>query len=201
MEAIYKTIEKNSEGYFKDRGSKFHAYAYPFTSKNQLKEILQTLKKEHHKAVHHCYAYRLGQKGEEFRANDDGEPSGSAGKPILGQIDSFGLTNILIVVVRYFGGTLLGVPGLINAYKTASTECLQVAEIVEKPIMEELTVEFDYPLLGDVMNLIKQFDGSLIEQELTLFCKVKVAVIQNRFEQFEQKMSEIYGVKIMNLEE
>lgn len=196
MNDTYKTIEAPSQGIFKDRGSKFLAYAYPFSNKDSLKEILQSLKKEHLKAVHFCFAYRLGQQGETFRANDDGEPSGSAGKPILGQIDSLGLTEVLVVVVRYFGGTLLGVPGLINAYKNATLFSLEAATQIEKPILKSLTVAFDYPLLGDVMNLIKQFDAVILHQELTLFCKVSVAVLQNQFPIFQQKMSDIYGVKI-----
>lgn len=196
MNDTYKTIEAPSQGIFKDRGSKFLAYAYPFSNKDSLKEILQSLKKEHLKAVHFCFAYRLGQQGETFRANDDGEPSGSAGKPILGQIDSLGLTEVLVVVVRYFGGTLLGVPGLINAYKNATLLSLEAATQIEKPILKSLTVAFDYPLLGDVMNLIKQFDAVILHQELTLFCKVSVAVLQNQFPIFQQKMSDIYGVKI-----
>ncbi len=196
MNDTYKTIEAPSQAIFKDRGSKFLAYAYPFSNKEGLKEILQNLKKEHLKAVHFCFAYRLGQQGETFRANDDGEPSGSAGKPILGQIDSLGLTEVLVVVVRYFGGTLLGVPGLINAYKNASLLSLEAATQIEKPILKSLTVAFDYPLLGDVMNLIKQFDAVILQQELTLFCKVSAAVLQNQFPIFQQKMSDIYGVKI-----
>lgn len=196
MNDTYKTIEAPSQGIFKDRGSKFLAYAYPFSNKDSLKEILQSLKKEHLKAVHFCFAYRLGQQGETFRANDDGEPSGSAGKPILGKIDSLGLTEVLVVVVRYFGGTLLGVPGLINAYKNATLLSLEAATQIEKPILKSLTVAFDYPLLGDVMNLIKQFDAVILHQELTLFCKVSAAVLQNQFPIFQQKMSDIYGVKI-----
>src|SRR5690242_1989774 len=127
----YRTLAANTTGEFKDRGSKFLAYAYPIQTTKDVKEHIQALKKEHPKAVHYCYAYRIGTDGKEFRANDDGEPSGSAGRPILGQIDSSGLTNVLVVVVRYFGGTLLGVPGLINAYKTATMEALAKVPITE----------------------------------------------------------------------
>lgn len=198
MNDTYKTITAPSQGIYKDRGSKFLAYAYPFSNKDSLKEILQNLKKEHLKAVHFCFAYRLGQQRETFRANDDGEPSGSAGKPILGQIDSLSLTEVLVVVVRYFGGTLLGVPGLINAYKNATLICLEAATQIEKPILKSLTVSFDYPLLGDVMNLIKQFDAVILHQDLTLFCNISTAVLQNQFPIFHQKMADIYGVKIEN---
>ena len=128
----FRTIESSTTSEFKDRGSKFFAFAYPIERPQDVKERLQVLKKAHPKAVHFCYAYRIGTDGLQFRANDDGEPSGSAGKPILGQIDSLSFTNVLVVVVRYFGGTLLGVPGLINAYKTATADALQQAVVVEK---------------------------------------------------------------------
>ena len=131
----YFTIEKPSVAEFKDRGSKFIAYAYPISDISEFKNHLNALKKEHPKAVHHCFAYRIGFTGDQFRVNDDGEPSGSAGKPILGQIDSKNLTNVAIVVVRYFGGTLLGVPGLINAYKSVSSFVLQTIPIIQKPIL------------------------------------------------------------------
>ena len=132
MEDTYKTIEKPSEGLFKDKGSKFISFAFPVDNEEEIKEIVQSIKKEHHSARHHCYAWRLGADQLLFRANDDGEPSSTAGKPILGQIQSFDLTNILIVVVRYFGGTLLGVSGLINAYRNAALDAINQAEIVEK---------------------------------------------------------------------
>ncbi|MDP2112754.1 MAG: YigZ family protein, partial [Bacteroidota bacterium] len=130
MEDTYKTIEKPSEGLFKDKGSKFISFAFPVNSEDEIKDIVQSIKKEHHSARHHCYAWRLGADHLHFRANDDGEPSSTAGKPILGQIQSFDLTNILIVVVRYFGGTLLGVSGLINAYRSAALDAINQAEIV-----------------------------------------------------------------------
>src|ERR1700704_2284357 len=131
---VYQTISQQSLAEFKDRGSRFLAYAYPVKTVDEFKEKLQLLKKEHPKAVHHCFAYRIGLDGNNFRVNDDGEPSGSAGRPILGQIDSKQLTNVLVIVVRYFGGTLLGVPGLINAYKTTAALALQVTPVVRKPV-------------------------------------------------------------------
>jgi len=145
---VYYTIEKPVEAMFKDRGSKFLAYAYPVTSEKKIKEHIQQLKKEHPKAVHHCVAWRLGYDGNLFRANDDGEPSGTAGKPMLGQIDSMMLTNVLVVVVRYFGGTLLGVPGLIHAYKTVTADALQQATIIEKWIESYYQLRFEYPANG-----------------------------------------------------
>ncbi len=131
---FYHTIDQNSLAEFKDRSSRFLAYAYPIQSTDDFKNYLQQLKKEHPKAVHHCFAYRLGLDGNNFRISDDGEPSGTAGKPILGQIESKGLTNVLVIVVRYFGGTLLGVPGLINAYKTATAMALQLTPIIRKAV-------------------------------------------------------------------
>ena len=144
MSDSYLTIADPTEGLFKDKGSKFLAYAYPVDNEDEIKELVQHLKKEHYSARHHCYAWRLGADKTHFRANDDGEPSSTAGKPILGQIQRLDLTNILIVVVRYFGGTLLGVSGLINAYREAAVDALEHAEIVEKLVEEIFWVEFDY---------------------------------------------------------
>src|SRR3984893_9664994 len=141
---FYYTIEKTATTEFKDRGSKFIAYAYPVKSVDEFKETLHEIKKEHPKATHHCFAYRIGLDGNTHRVSDDGEPSGTAGRPILGQIDSRELVNVLVIVVRYFGGTLLGVPGLINAYKSAAALALQMAPLVQKQVEKELTVQFDY---------------------------------------------------------
>lgn len=192
----YKTIAQPTTGDFRDRGSKFLAYAYPVSSPADVKEHLQVLKKEHPKAVHHCYAYRIGTDGTQYRANDDGEPSGSAGRPILGQIDSAGLTNILVVVVRYFGGTLLGVPGLINAYKTATTEALQKAATEEKWIEDIVTLSFDYPVMGEVMYLLRQSEATMYQQELQLFCEVKAGIPRKHAAMYLKKLSEIRGVTI-----
>jgi len=144
MEDVFQTIEKESQGYFKDKGSKFYAFAYPVKNEDEIKEILARLRKEHHSARHHCYAWRLGTENVTSRANDDGEPSSTAGKPILGQLQSFNVTNILIVVVRYFGGTLLGVSGLINAYRSAAADALKNADIKQKIIEKEITLDFTY---------------------------------------------------------
>jgi uncharacterized YigZ family protein len=192
----YKTIEQPTTGDFRDRGSKFFAYAFPISDVQDVKTHLQALKKEHPKAVHHCYAYRIGTDGLQFRANDDGEPSGSAGRPILGQIDSAGLTNVLVVVVRYFGGTLLGVPGLINAYKTATTEALQKAAVIEKWIEDVVHVSFDYPVMGEVMYLLRQSEATIYSQELQLFCNVKAGIPRVHAATYLQKLSELRGVKV-----
>jgi uncharacterized YigZ family protein len=192
----YKTIDTSATAEFKDRGSKFLAYAYPITGVEDVKEKLQLLKKEHPKAVHHCYAYRIGTDGLQYRANDDGEPSGSAGKPILGQIDSIGVTNVLVVVVRYFGGSLLGVPGLINAYKTATHDALQLVSITEKWIEQKAEIQFDYPVMGEVMNLLRQCEATIYKQELQLFCVILAGIPKKVVDEYVNKLSEIRGVTV-----
>lgn len=195
----YNTIEVPGTAEFKDRGSKFIAYAYPIAEVNDFKEKLAALKKEHPKAVHHCFAYRLGLDGDTFRVSDDGEPSGTAGRPILGQIDSKQATNILIVVVRYFGGTLLGVPGLINAYKMVSSMVLQVTAVVPKPILISYRVQFDYTQMNDVMKLVKQFECTVLKQETQLFCSVEMGVPKNRQEELLYKLRDLRGVEVEKL--
>src|SRR6185295_8222530 len=145
----YSTIEKSSTAEFKDRGSRFIAFAFPIANVNEFKEKLCDVKKQHPKATHHCFAYRLGADRITYRVSDDGEPSGTAGRPILGQIDSNQLTDVLIIVVRYFGGTLLGVGGLINAYKTAASFALQAGQVVKKPVFIRYRLDFDYTLIND----------------------------------------------------
>ncbi len=196
MEEItkYKTILSAATGDFRDRGSKFLAYAYPVLSAGAVKDKIQALKKEHPKAAHHCYAYRLGTSGAQYRAVDDGEPPGSAGKPILGQIDSMGLTNLLVVVVRYFGGTLLGVPGLINAYKTATNLALENAPTTEKWIEELTNINFDYPVMGEVLYLLKQAEATIYRQDLQLFCTVTAGIPKVNYDGIVKKLSEIRGV-------
>lgn len=192
----YFTIEQPSTAEFKDRGSKFLAYAYPVQEVADVKLRLGELKKEHPKAVHHCFAYRLGLDGTQFRVADDGEPSGSAGRPILGQIDSKQLTNTLVVVVRYFGGTLLGVPGLINAYKTATSLALQVTPIVQKPVEIKYVLHFDYTLMNEVMMVVKQSQCSVIAQEMQLFCQLTIGVPRNRLDEVLYRISELRHVDI-----
>lgn len=191
---FYNTIERPTQAEFKDRGSRFIAFAYPVDAIEDCKKILQILKKEHPKAVHHCLAYRLGVAGDTFRVSDDGEPSGSAGRPILGQIDSKQLTNVLVIVVRYFGGTLLGVPGLINAYKTATSLALQLTPILQKPIEVTFTLQFDYQLMNDVMMVLKQLGCTVQDQEAQLFVLMHIGVPKNRIADFEYKMADLHSV-------
>ncbi len=164
-------------------------------SREEIKAHLTTLKKEHPKAVHYCFAYRLGYTGDEFRVSDDGEPSGSAGRPILGQIDSRQLTNVLVVVVRYFGGTLLGVPGLINAYKSSTAASLEVAGTVSKPILVKYRLEFDYTIMNEVMRVIKSLDCQVEKQELQLFCEMEIGVPKLNNENFLERSSKLQGLK------
>lgn len=199
MEDTYKTISTTSEGLFKDKGSKFIAYAYPVTSEEEIKDIILTIKKEHYSARHHCYAWRLGHEKLQFRANDDGEPSSTAGKPILGQIQSFDLTNILIVVVRYFGGTLLGVSGLINAYRNAALDAIQQAEIVEKLVEKNLLVEYDYGVMNEVMKLFKDEKLQQIDPKFDLRCQIKTLVRLNELDRIMEGLKIIEGLTITEL--
>lgn len=193
---FYKTIAQSSTAEFKDRGSKFFAFAFPIESAEEFKKFLQQLKKEHPKAVHFCFAYRIGTDGNNYRSSDDGEPSGSAGKPILGQIDSKELTNVAIIVVRYWGGTLLGVPGLINAYRTAASLALQITPLVQKQIEVKYTLQFDYTRMNEVMMVIKQFNCSVIAQELQLFCTMQLGIPKNRLAEVQYKLNDIQGVEL-----
>jgi uncharacterized YigZ family protein len=165
MTDAYRSIAGPSEGEFKDRGSKFLAYAWPVRSEEEALAHLEGLRKEHFKARHHCFAWRLSPDGSRFRANDDGEPSGTAGRPILGQIDSFGLTDVVVVVVRYFGGTLLGASGLIQAYREAAAEALRAAQVEEKIVCDTFRLDFDYALMPDVMNAVKKLDLHIAHQD------------------------------------
>lgn len=165
MTDSYLTIAAPSSGEFKDRGSKFIGYAYPVETEAKALEYLEALRKEHFKARHHCFAWRFGLDGSRFRVNDDGEPGGTAGRPIMGQIDSFGLTDVCVVVVRYFGGTLLGTSGLIQAYREAAAEALRAATIIEKIICDTVVFDFDYALMPDLMNALKKWDADIAHQE------------------------------------
>lgn len=192
----YNTIEQAAQAEYKDRGSKFLAYAYPVNTPDDFKKILQGLKKEHPKAVHHCFAYRMGIDGNLFRVSDDGEPSGTAGKPILGQLDSKGITDCCIIVVRYFGGTLLGVPGLINAYKTVASLVLQVVPIVQKPVLKNFSLQFDYTQMNDVMIVLKQVQVEVVKQQTQLFCILEIAVPLNRVEELKYKLNNLRHIEI-----
>jgi len=190
----YYTIEQPSMAEFKDRGSKFFAFAYPAKDIDSCKKIIAQLKKEHGKAVHHCLAYRLGVDGATFRVSDDGEPAGSAGRPILGQIDSKGLTNVLVVVIRYFGGTLLGIPGLINAYKTATALALQLSPIIKKPIEIRYELNFDYNQMNEVMLLVKQYNCSVVEQSAQLFIQLQIGIPKNRLDEVLEELGDLRAV-------
>jgi uncharacterized YigZ family protein len=191
----YNTIENPSVAEFKDRGSRFIAYTFPVSTKEDFKERLAVIKKEHPKASHHCFAYRIGTEGNIFRVSDDGEPSGSAGRPILGQIDSKELSNVLIIVVRYFGGTMLGIPGLINAYKTAASLSLQQTSIVQKPVLVHYRLQFDYTMMNDVMKIVKQFDCVVMKQEMQLFCLMEIGVPKYKLEEVFGKLKDLRGVE------
>lgn len=176
MKTTYRTLSAPAEAEFKEKGSRFIAFAYPIRNEQEVKQHTEFLRQHHHKARHWCYAYRLGTDGNRFRANDDGEPSGSAGRPILGQIDSFELTDTLVVVVRYFGGTLLGVSGLIHAYKTATAATLSAAKIIEKNIERTVIIRCAYPHLNDALRIAKQHSAEIIEQDLQLDCRLIVRI-------------------------
>ncbi|MGE5395161.1 MAG: IMPACT family protein [Candidatus Saccharibacteria bacterium] len=201
MEDIFRTIAKPSEGLFKDKGSRFISFALPVNSEEEIKEIIQSIKKEHHSARHHCYAWRLGAINPVFRVNDDGEPSSTAGKPILGQIQSFELTNILIVVVRYFGGTLLGVSGLINAYRNAALDAINNAQIEERIIEKTFLIEFDYAVMNDVMKIFKDEKLPQVDPQYDLSCSVKTAVRLSESERIEKSLLKIDGLKFNVLAE
>lgn len=192
----YKTITAPAEGLFKDRGSKFIAFAYPIRSEEEVKPILAQLRSEHGKARHFCWALRLSPDRAVFRIQDDGEPSGTAGRPILNALLPADLTNILIVVVRYFGGTLLGVPGLINAYKSAAIEAIQAAEIVEKTVNDVYELTFDYLSMNDVMRLFKEEQLQILSQEFDNSCCIKFEVRKAQLNQVIGKIEKIDGVKL-----
>ncbi|PKQ64227.1 YigZ family protein [Labilibaculum filiforme] len=191
----YNTIHLASEGIYKEKGSKFIAYAYPVSNEEEIKEQIATLKKEYYDARHHCYAYMLGAAKLEYRANDDGEPSSTAGKPILGQILSNDITNILIVVVRYFGGTKLGVSGLIQAYKSAAADAIANAEIIEKTVNDIYDVNFDYLAMNDVMKIIKEDQPEQLAQDFNLTCQITLSIRQSEVDKIIEKFSKIESVK------
>ena len=195
----YQTIEQTAIAEFKDRGSKFIAYAYPVQTIEACKEYLQQQKKDHPKAVHHCFAYRLGWEGNQFRVSDDGEPGGTAGRPILGQIDSKQLTNVSVIVVRYFGGTLLGVPGLIQAYKSATSMVLQLVPIIQKPIEVKYELHFDYTQMNEVMMIVKQTSCTVSTQEMQLFCLLKIGIPKAKIEEVLYRFKEIRKLEIIRL--
>ena len=191
----YKSIAARSEGLFKDNGSRFIAFAFPVETPDQVKSIVDSLKKEYHDARHHCYAYRLGYRGDVFRANDDGEPSGSAGRPILGQIDTLGLSDVLVVVVRYFGGIKLGIPGLIRAYKTSTADALSQAEIIEKVAGKNWQLSFDYLSLNAVMKVLKDMDLPQKDQQFGTDCSLVTRVRLSAEQTFRDRLEGICEFK------
>lgn len=197
----YKTITKTSEGLYKEKGSKFIALAYPVQSEDEVKSILQGLRKEYYDARHHCYSYRLGPDKEKYRVNDDGEPSGSAGKPIHGQLLSFDLTDILIVVIRYFGGTKLGVAGLINAYRTAAKEAIESNKIIVKTVQVAVKINFDYIQLNDVMKIIKELNPKIHSQEFEMDCKMHLSIRKKVSEELLARLLKVKNLKVLESED
>lgn len=192
----YFSIAGRAEGFYKEKGSKFLAFAFPVSNQDEIKERLDELRKEYYDARHHCYAWVLGKEGDQWRANDDGEPNHSAGDPILGQIRSAELSDVLIVVIRYFGGTKLGVSGLITAYKTAAAEALQLAERVEKILSIQCTFTFSYPDMNGVMKLVKDFDLTIIHQHFEMECSMTLQIREGHAEAVLSKLSEIESVQL-----
>ena len=192
----YKEIKSNTTGIYKEKGSKFIAYAFPVYSKDEVKEKLEEVKKIEHSARHHCYAYILHPDKSAQRANDDGEPSSTAGKPILGQILSNDLTNILIVVVRYFGGVKLGVPGLIRSYKTAASDAITDATIITKTIKEHYQVDFKYPQMNDVMRIVKEYTLEIVNTDFQIDCNLIFAVAKSKTDKVIDAIKKNHTLKI-----
>lgn len=196
MKDTYKTIVQSSpEVLFKDRNSKFFGYAFPISQEDEVKPLIEQLKKKHYQARHWCYAWVLGKRYERFRANDDGEPSNSAGAPIHGQLQSYDVTNVLVVVVRYFGGTKLGVGGLINAYRTGAQLALEAAAIEERTIDTEFKIQFEYPILNKVMRLIKDHEVTIVQQQMELNCLFLLSIRQKNAPVVIAAFEEVYGIK------
>ena len=197
MDDSYKTIQKIAEGYITERKSKFISYVIPIETEEEVKTILDEYRKKYYDARHVCWAYMLGPAHDKFRANDDGEPSGTAGRPILGQINSFELTNILILVVRYFGGTLLGTGGLVRAYKAAAAAAIENSKIIEKTIDDTFLLHFEYPLLNEVMRILNQFEESSWTQNFNETCEMEIIIRQSQSQQLFKSLSAIYGVTVL----
>ncbi|WP_373397329.1 YigZ family protein [Algoriphagus halophilus] len=198
LDDSYLTIKRPSEGLYKDRSSKFFYFAFPVRSEEEIKDHLAELRKTYYDARHHCYAYVLGKEATTFRAVDDGEPNHSAGDPILGQIRSNNLTNILIVVVRYFGGTKLGMSGLIQAYKTSAALAIEENEIIEEQVLSSVKIKFSYPAMNEVMKLVKTHELEIIHQELMLDCKMSLEYRKGIEEQLLESLEEIESLEIIS---
>ncbi len=189
----YLTLEAPAETSCRERSSKFLAYAYPVEDEERIRTILDELRKRYYDATHHCYAWRLGPRGEQFRANDDGEPSGTAGKPILGQLLSHELTDTLIVVVRYFGGTKLGVPGLIAAYREAAAEAIAAARIVERTVDRTIRIDFPYAAMNDIMRVVKEERPRIVEQRFDNLCTMQLAIRESCAERLAERLKKAGG--------
>lgn len=197
IEDTYKTISSISEGIYTEKRSKFIAIALPVRTHEQIKAYLEQYQKEYYDARHVCYAYMLGHERKDFRANDNGEPSGTAGKPILGQINSNELTDILIIVVRYFGGIKLGTSGLIVAYKAAAVEAIVNAEIIEKTVDEDITVVFEYPFMNDVMRIVKEEGPEIIEQSYDMDCLITLRIRKSMMEKLHSRLEKVETARIL----
>ncbi|MDP1621662.1 MAG: YigZ family protein [Bacteroidales bacterium] len=193
----FLSIAGESRGVFREKASKFLSVAVPVATEEEVKASLEELKKSYHDANHHCYAYRLGMENQAYRINDDGEPSGSAGKPIYGQILSMGLSDILVVVVRYFGGTKLGIPGLIHAYRTAAREALEQAVIIEKIIRVEFKVTFDYPMMNDVMRILKEEGAKIVQQAATDKCEIDFFIRKSHANLVENRIIRLKNISLL----
>lgn len=197
MDDTYKTIEGPAEGYITEKKSKFLSFIFPIKNADEVKEIVDAHRKKYYDARHVCWAYMLGWEREEYRVNDDGEPSGTAGRPILGQINSWELTNVLILVIRYFGGTLLGTGGLIKAYKEAAADAIANAIVVEKTVDDIIIIHFDYILLNDVMRVLKQFESVQWEQDFRESCQMTLQIRRSHSSRLKEMLNSIYGVEIV----
>ncbi len=198
MSDTYKTIESPAEGYITEKKSKFLSFIFPVKTADEVKEIVDEHRKKYYDSRHVCWAYMLGAARDDFRSNDDGEPSGTAGRPILGQINSAELTNVLVLVIRYFGGTLLGTGGLIKAYREAAADAIANAEIVEKTIDETFTIRFDYILLNDVMRVLKQFENATWKQDFQSSCTIHIQIRKSESQHLHDTLATIYGVEFEN---
>ncbi len=194
----YLTLSKNSEGFYKEKGSKFLAFALVVRDEDDVKAHLAELKKKYYDARHHCYAYILGKHAEKYRANDDGEPGHSAGDPILGQIKSKGLTDTLIVVIRYFGGSKLGISGLINAYKTAAADAIENNSVRENLVLTKIKIQFEYPVLNKVMKLVKDHELEIVSQKMEISCEMILGVRQSLEATIDQKLKDLHEINVIS---
>jgi len=196
MSDTYKTISGITAGIYKEKGSKFLSFAIPVHNAEDVKELVKNYRKEYYDARHVCYAYMIGSERKEWRANDDGEPSGTAGRPIIGQIDSRELTNILVIVVRYFGGILLGTGGLVTAYKEATADALELSEIIEKTVDCQFTIHFDYILMNDVMHAVKEYNAMILSQSYDTDCFMALSIRMQDADTLIGKLHKISGLKV-----